>query len=521
LKSKAIYLLVLWVFCFFLSSYCLTIKGYPLFADEKLMYRTAVNLVEYGTPDTDFHSLITKKGRHGFNYSNFGLGQSLYEIPFYLTSKLFHPKSKTQRQFIETTAVAFSAPVLMSLIALFTLLLSRILNYSWRHSWRNALLLGFCSMCWPYSKMLFRDPLQTLLLLICITCAIKARSSKPGLTLFFSGVALGFGFIVKETMVVYFPFLLGYILWTQKENRLKSAVNFSIPCFVGGISCLCYNYYRFSDFWDFCYTSVNYKYGMSTPFIEGIYGLLISTGRGFFIFNPITVLAIGGIVLLLKRHRKESILFISIIIITVLFYAKFWSWGGSWAWGPRFLLVITPYMAVMSGMYIDKAKGKKRIIITGLIIISIIVQIPGVIMHIAPYLSLVANDVHLFPLTQEKDTRIRSDLIHVDFIPQFSPIWGLSWTLKHALSMPFKDRFQIRKAMQEDCPWSNISPDWVPEFPDKALGAGPDLLLLMWKNSYPASFPFAVGFFLLDALFALFCLVKIRKCIIRLDQAET
>ncbi len=179
-----------------------------------------------------------------------------------------------------------------------------------------------------------------------------------------------------------------------------------------------------------------------------------------------------------------------------MFTAKYWTWGGSWAWGPRFLLILVPLAVLPVGVVwnqITNTPWKKRGVF-GLIIISVLVQIPGVTMHIAPYLSMVAYDVHLFPITYETGSEIRNDLIHVDFIPQFSPLWGLSWSLKHALTMPFRERSRIRESMKQDCPWGTISAKWIPENPDKALGIGPDLLGFVWKQSRPELFQFLIVF---------------------------
>ncbi len=152
------------VFCFFLSAYLLTLKGYPLFVDEELMMETTVNMIENSDFNTIHHPWTTKAGRNGLHYSNYGIGQSVYEIPFYLAAKIVIPKDIAGRKELLQTVVSTSAPVIASLLAVMMILSASALGCSRKNSWRIALLTGFCTMVWPYSKMLFRDPLQNLLL---------------------------------------------------------------------------------------------------------------------------------------------------------------------------------------------------------------------------------------------------------------------------------------------------------------------------------------------------------------------
>ncbi|MBN1355773.1 hypothetical protein JXA40_05825 [bacterium] len=514
--NKTIYILV---FCFFLSAFLLTLKGYPLFVDEELMYLSAVNWVEEGIPFTKYHPQITQIGRYGLPYSNFGLGQSIYEIPFYMTARLFVPRTGVQSGFLLTSAVYPSAPLLMALAMTIVFRLSLLLRFSVRRAWWNTLLTGFTTLCWPYSKMLFRDPLQMVCLLLAVTLLVRNRAGTSTISVFLSGTALGYGVLTKETMLLYVPFLLGYLCSGRKQGRTGRVLVFLLPVLLSGLICLGYNYYRFGDIFDFCYTADNRAHGMSTPFAEGFYGLLFSTGRGFFVFNPVMVMACAGLVPFYRRNRAELLLFGSLFGATVLFYSKFWTWGGSWAWGPRFLLVATPYMALIAteGLARWMVAGIKKTFALILIGISFAVQIPGVTMHAAPYLSMIAHDVHLFPLTSEKTIDIRNDLIHVDFIPQFSPIWGLSWSFKHALSLPFRDRADIRESMKRDCPWRTISPAWVPDFPDKALGAGPDFLAVTWSLNMPGSRRVIYGLYLINLIACCSFYFAIRKNLRRIE----
>jgi len=470
-----------WTFLFFLAAGLLVMKGYPLFVDEAIMYESAVNLVEYGSPHTILHPWTTKPGRDGLNYSNYGIGQSLFQIPFYLAAKPFLPDRSPDLGQRRQMAVYPMPAIIAALIAVLFLKILLQLGYSFRTSLQITLLLGFATMMWPYSKMLFRDPLQAVLLLASVWFLVKSPPN-PWL----SGTFLGIAVTVKETMGLYALFLVLYLLYPRQNRSVKNIIAFGLPIAAGVAVCLLYNWYRFGTILDFGYTEANIRYGMSTPLLEGLHGQLLSSGGGFFIYNPVTFLAVLAFPAYISKHRAEGWLFACIIVTAVVFHSKYWSWGGGWAWGPRYLLIIVPFMVFpLAAVWRDwTAVRWKRLGICILIGVSVAVQIPGVLMHVGPYYSMMAYDVHLFPLTHENGSTVRSDMIHVDFIPQFSPIWGLSWTLKHAMTMPFLPMMEIRQRMIDDCPWRSLSTDWVPDHPETALGMGPDLLAVAWHHTW-------------------------------------
>lgn len=48
----------------------------------------------------------------------------------------------------------------------------------------------------------------------------------------------------------------------------------------------------------------------------------------------------------MKRHKGIGISFILLIVSCLFFFSKYEYWHGDWAWGPRYLLVITPFLII-------------------------------------------------------------------------------------------------------------------------------------------------------------------------------
>ncbi|MEM7348337.1 MAG: hypothetical protein AAF485_29255, partial [Chloroflexota bacterium] len=81
--------------------------------------------------------------------------------------------------------------------------------------------------------------------------------------------------------------------------------------------------------------------------LEGGFGLLFSPGLGLFIYAPIMWLLLFGIRPAWRRlPRLYFILIATLCIFYWLFYGSWFSWGGPWGWGPRFLVSVTPLLMI-------------------------------------------------------------------------------------------------------------------------------------------------------------------------------
>src|SRR5258708_6071080 len=89
-------------------------------------------------------------------------------------------------------------------------------------------------------------------------------------------------------------------------------------------------------------------------FIFGIYTLLFSPDRGLFLYSPIFILAIFGIILAIKNLNPE----ISTLIATVgTIFFLYGSWGdpwGGWAFGPRYLIPALSILVIFIALLLTK-----------------------------------------------------------------------------------------------------------------------------------------------------------------------
>jgi hypothetical protein len=129
--------------------------------------------------------------------------------------------------------------------------------------------------------------------------------------------------------------------------------------------------------------------GFTTPLWIGLYGLLISPYRGIVWYAPITLLSLLGAWL----ARRQAGIFLCLILILgqLILFSLWWSWQGGLVWGPRFLLPVLPLIVMMSTFGLRHAWRSRPGLVILLAVTSLIIQIPGTLIHYSWYEGILAN----------------------------------------------------------------------------------------------------------------------------------
>lgn len=87
-------------------------------------------------------------------------------------------------------------------------------------------------------------------------------------------------------------------------------------------------------------------YYVRTSFADAFAGLLVSPGRGLFIYVPWAAFSVwGGIRIWRSRDYAWGRYLIVGIVLVFLGYAKFSGWWAGWCFGPRYLTNLMPFLA--------------------------------------------------------------------------------------------------------------------------------------------------------------------------------
>ena len=335
------------------------------------------------------------QGRNGNYYSLYGIGHSLLILPLLALGRLVAPTipSATPQWTMQFVTSLFFNPLVSASSGLLIYLTGRRLSLAPMTSVGLAIIYAFATMTWVYSKTFFSEPLITLLLLLTFYSLLSYRTTKRQAWLWVGGASLGFAVMTKPVALIYVPALTAYLIIVAnpepKWSFLGRLLAFGIPLMIGMVGMLAYNWWRFESPLDTGYRTPRW---MASPFLTALYGILASPGRGYLLYNPISIAAAAGFFFFWRRHRAETAVLAGIVLTNLLFFATFERWHGGGGWGPRHLLLITPFLVLPLGSLLESVRPKNKalnLLLATLIALSVIVQIPGVFVNFARHLQKV------------------------------------------------------------------------------------------------------------------------------------
>jgi hypothetical protein len=108
---------------------------------------------------------------------------------------------------------------------------------------------------------------------------------------------------------------------------------------------------------------------------DGLYGLLLSPGKGLFVYSPIFLLSLAGAISVWRRGGDGLLRALSLGIgPTVLFYARYLFWNGGNTFGPRYLGDLNVTLTMLLVPFVPwAARTRVRLaVVAALVTISIV-----------------------------------------------------------------------------------------------------------------------------------------------------
>ncbi|MHB0875124.1 MAG: hypothetical protein ACYC5O_03660 [Anaerolineae bacterium] len=125
----------------------------------------------------------------------------------------------------------------------------------------------------------------------------------------------------------------------------------------------------------------------SGDLISGVAGLLVSPGKGLFLYAPVLLLAVAGWPRLRRTNAAAAWLLLGVFAAHVLVYGKWFMWHGGYAWGPRFLLPALPFVALALAPLWPRWRWPAL----ALAAVSLVPQVLGSLVHFAPFQDSLLN----------------------------------------------------------------------------------------------------------------------------------
>jgi hypothetical protein len=349
---------------FFLSLNLLTMGGHLDSPDEELMFQVTRSLAERGSmdiSDTGVAEHLTLTGADGRTYVPYSPVASVISVPFYkvgqgLAAVLPPRYSEVATRF----AVGLRDPLISALACVVFFLLAAELGYGAAVAAVLTIALGVGTLVWPFSKYSFSEPVTGFFLLLAVYAAFTAVRSTRLAWSAVSGIALGLAVGSKATAAFAVPALLVYLVAAGApplRTRVRRLVPFVVVLGVPAAALAYVNLTRFGNPLD---TGYHIQGIIDFSNWIGIAGLLASPSKSVFLYAPVALLGVAGLVPLARKWPWEAGVLFWLIASHIVFHGLLSIWPGDAGWGPRYLVPIVPFMVLPAGAVLAWTHGLVR-----------------------------------------------------------------------------------------------------------------------------------------------------------------
>jgi hypothetical protein len=394
-------LIACWLFACFMLLYIGTAVGILRYGDDISMMHVTARMLNRGDFEVGAGTPGSNPGPDGRYYSKFGIGQSLLALPFYRVGQALEAVWPTRSTVDVTWWITGGTPVLVvSLIGILSsagtvallYLAGRLLGCSrWAGVWA-ALALGLGTFVWHYSRTFMTEPTSSFALLLAFVGLQRFARSGRSTWLWVSGAGAGWATLLRLGNVCG---LLPLALWLGWETvRLRPTTTREIflgvarwcaPIVAALVVVGAYNLVRFGDPRETGYAAEVDQF--STPLAVGVYGLLLSPGKGLFLYAPIALAGAIGWPNMLRRRPAPALAAAGLVVAFLVFYGRWYTWWGGGAWGPRFATILLPYLVLGLAPLVDRGVSRLAgLALWALGTLSVGIQVLSILVPYIPYL---------------------------------------------------------------------------------------------------------------------------------------
>lgn len=350
------------------SIYTMTSAGRFHIVDEVSLFAVTESLATRGEVDTNAIAwtqwvnspgeVLGAFGPDGQVYSKKGPAPAFLAAPWYL---LLRMGALIGAGFGLLQATLLWNGIITALTAALLWLTANRLGYRNRTGALLGLLFGLATIAWPYANQFFGEPLSAFALLLTFYGILSWRRSGRVFWMAAAGVGAGLAIATVTAHVLLVGVLGLYALagwwWHDKQGATDGAESsagrdvkglltglaaFAIPILIAGALLMWYNAVRFGSPFETGYHFDSGE-GFTTPIWQGFWGLIFSPYRGVFWHTPLFLVSIVAFVPFTRRHKVEGVTIAVLSLVLVGLYSLWWMWWGGFAWGPRFLVPLTPF----------------------------------------------------------------------------------------------------------------------------------------------------------------------------------
>lgn len=407
-------------FIFLIMLFVAFINGTPfLFGDSYGYYHVAKTVATQATYPTAIQPEYYEYSGHavnilGSNYiTPYSSGQSILLFPFIAVSSLFsngttfndYYKAFNGHSLYDGIAVLSAAVIYGFLGIVFTYLFLKELGFSKKLSFFSsiAVFISLHLVSYTFEQPGYSHVYEFFAYSAFLYFFTKFFIAKHAKYLYFASIFAGLLVLIRivDVALILPPFL--FILYKIRSKKVV-LTSFLILVFFASIL-LGYNYLSYGNPFTLGYT-INGSGGFNTNL--NIIPLLFSNTRGLFIWSPLILLSILGLVLYSKKS-KSSLVFFIFPVGLLLFIYNFWgNWWGGVSAGQRFLIVLAPLFALGFAYLYTKFRFKFVLKLVAVVLILFSLSL-SILYRLTPVLkvnSIYRNDLSSITTPSVEDYRV-------------------------------------------------------------------------------------------------------------------
>jgi hypothetical protein len=275
--------------------------------------------------------------------TRYGMGPSLVRVP---ATALAGPFENAFGPGSSQTLFVLEQIFLVLLAAAAAGALARALGAEAKGTRRAILAAAIASPLWAYAGSDWSEPLQAACVGGAFACAALATQGgvaarRASALAVFAGAAAGFALLSKSILIALFPCVLA-VLWFGSERSFRARRAFAACAgwLAPAALWLVFEIVRFGRPFA-SYAGERFSH----PVLDGLWRLTVGPNKGLFLYFPLALLAVPGLVRLARRRRALAYALAGFSLFLLLTTAAWWSWDGVSGWGPRLLVPLVPLLA--------------------------------------------------------------------------------------------------------------------------------------------------------------------------------
>jgi len=371
------------LFLLFFALYALTASGNPFrVPDEFEVYFQAEHFADAGDisvpqtlaiRDAGGPILFGRFGRDGKPYAPYGPGVAFLILPFHLAGRALAAAAGVPRTPLPggipwelvvggVTGLAMACAAALAVAGCHRACLA--LGASGDRARTLALVLGGCTILWPYGKTLYSEAWLAAAFVWAAALVLSPDASAfgpgtvTGTSAFRRNVAaaallLAIAIVAKPTAVVVAPAFVAAVLLDRRgtsRGRLQTAGALCAAIAAAAAVHVAWNVARFGRPLDFGYNLAGMiPFPPARTFIPeqiplGLFVQLLTPGKSLFVWAPVTLLSLLSLRACWHRERGLTAGLAVALVSSLVFYAAFFLPEGGYSHGPRHLVPLMPLL---------------------------------------------------------------------------------------------------------------------------------------------------------------------------------